>query len=486
MSGGTDSGLMVAEALLDIGRPAQAREHAADYLAGHPEDARGLRLIARCYEAIDDYPEMLDAARAAVAVDAGSYQGFVLLASALVHLRRYDEAVEAAATAIRLSPLGWRGYLLTGVAQCARGRRRAGMAAVNRAVSLAPNEPHTHYVQALLRHSAGNRLGAKRAYRRALRLEPGHAGAQRGLGHIALAAGRLVDAVGHFTGAAAAEPTAGGGGVEKALLGIAGWALLTSWVLLFTLVFSMFPAAWVVAAAAAGGYAVGARLATPRLYVRLGAAALCTLVAIGLAIADVDIDPGSTDTDLWPSLGALGVTFVGSMVAVLGADMAERPRPSGAEPVPEPPDAPLQHATALLTWRVLRAGCVPAGVLWVLSAGGASWPVRVVVGTALIAGYAVLLVRIRRGVLDDPGEPNPVLPRIVGPVSLAAGVLLIYLPAAAYWPGDLPDLAQAAVLVILGLVLLAYLCWLPLRGTRWLWRRRQWRRLRPAAGRPAP
>src|SRR5438046_1009399 len=80
--------------------------------------------------------------------------------------------------------------------------------------------------QALLRDSAGDRIGAKRAYRRALRLEPGHAGAQRGLGHIALAAGRLVDAVGHFTGAAAAEPGAGGGGVEKALLGIAGWAVL--------------------------------------------------------------------------------------------------------------------------------------------------------------------------------------------------------------------------------------------------------------------
>src|SRR2546430_5675703 len=297
MSGGTDSGLMVAEALLDIGRPAQAREHAADSLAGHPEDARGLRLIARCYEAIDDYPEMLDAARAAVAVDAGSYQGFVLLASAVVHLRRYDEAVEAAATAIRLSPLGWRGYLLTGVAQCARGRRRAGMAAVNRAVALAPNEPHTHYVQALLRHSAGNRLGAKRAYRRALGLAPGHAGAQRGLGHLALAAGRVVDAVGYFTGAAAAEPDAGAPGLERALLGIASLGLATSWCLLFVLVFSVFPAAWVVAGALAGGFAVVAvrfwrrvpaggrlllrvRVGPPRGYVRLRAAVVAPAGAL--------------------------------------------------------------------------------------------------------------------------------------------------------------------------------------------------------------
>src|SRR5439155_696719 len=316
-------GLAAAEALLEIGRPAQAREHAAGYLAGHPEDARGLRLIARCYEATDDYGPMLETARAALEVDAQSYQGHVLLASALIHMRRYTEAVEVTTAAIRLHPYGWRGHLLAGVAQCALGLRRAGMAAVSRAVALAPHEPHTHYVQALLRHSAGNRLGAKRAYRRALGLAPGHAGAQRGLGHIALAAGRLVDAVGHFTGAAAAEPGAGGGGVEKALLGIAGWAVLTSLVLL--------------------------------------------------------------------------LAFAASVAAVLGVDMVARPRAPGPDGAPEPPDAPLQHAAARLTWRVLRAACVPAGVLVFLSTGGAAWSVRAVVGTLLIGGDAAALVRVPRG-----------------------------------------------------------------------------------------
>src|SRR2546423_13843123 len=306
---------------------------------------------------------MLDAARAALAVDAERYQGHVLLASALIHLRRYAEAVEVAAAGIRLFPQGWRTHLLAGVAQCALGRRRAGMIAVSRAVALAPHEPHTHYVQALLRHSAGNRLGAKRASRRALRLEPGHAGAQRGLGHIALAAGRLVDAVGHFTGAAAAEPGAGGGGVEKALLGIAGWAVLTSWVLLFTLVFSMFPAAWVLALAAAGGCAVAAvrfwrrlpeggrlllraRLATPRLYVRLGAAALCTAVAVGVGIADAGIDPKAPDTDLWVPFAVLLLAFVVSVAAVLGVDLVAPPpaaRPDGATG-PAGPPAPHRAA----------------------------------------------------------------------------------------------------------------------------------------------
>src|SRR5438046_10616827 len=88
----TAFGLAAAEALLEIGRPAQAREHAAGYLAGHPEDPRGLRLIARCYEATDEYGPMLDAARAALAADAASYQGHVVLNSALIHMRRSGEA----------------------------------------------------------------------------------------------------------------------------------------------------------------------------------------------------------------------------------------------------------------------------------------------------------------------------------------------------------------------------------------------------------
>src|SRR2546423_6699174 len=322
--------LATAEALLEVGRPAQAREYAAGYLAGHPEDPRGLRLIARCYEATDEYGPMLEAAGAALAVDADSYQGHLLLASALIHMRRYGEAVEVAGAANRLCPEGWRGYLLTGVAQCALGRRRAGMAAVNHAVELAPEEPHTHYVQALLRHSAGNRLGARKAYRRALGLAPGHAGAQRGLGHLALATGRLVDAVGHFTGAAAVEPGAGGGGVERALLGLAGWAVLASWALLFTLLFSMVPAARLLAGALAGGYALvaarfwrrvpdggrpllRARLATPRLAVRVGTAAAATLVALGIGIADL----GMPQPRLWPSFGVAVLTFLASVAAVL-------------------------------------------------------------------------------------------------------------------------------------------------------------------------
>jgi tetratricopeptide (TPR) repeat protein len=493
--GGENNALATAEALLDIGRPVQAREHAAGFLAGHPDDARGLRLIARCYEATDDYPQMLDAAQAAVTADVDSYQGHVLLASALIHLHRYAEAVDVAGRAIRLYPHGWRGHLLAGVAQCARGRRRAGMAAVNRAVALAPDEPHTHYVQALLRHSAGNRLGAKHAYRRALRLDPGHAGALRGLGHLALAAGRLVAAVGHFTGAAAAEPDTGtaGPGLERALLGVAGLGLGTGWLLLFVLVFSMFPAAWVVAAVATTGFALvaarfwrrvpaggrlllRARLASPRVYVRLCAIGLSVLVALGVGIADAGIDPDSTDVDLWPAVGAVGVTFLGTVLAVLAADVVDRREPAG-ESGPEPPDAPLQHATARLTWRALQAGLLPAGVLWVLSVGGTPWSVRAATGTALIAGYAAVLVRIRRSVLYEPHRSSPVLARLLGPISLAAGIVLVYLPLAAYWPGALPEPAEVTVLLVLGLLVLGYATRLPVSGARWLWRRVSARRL---------
>ncbi len=80
--------------------------------------------------------------------------------------------------------------------------------------------------------------------------------------------------------------------------------------------------------------------------------------------------------------------------------------------------------------------------------------------------------------------------RLIGPLSLATGMLLIFLPMGAFWPGDVPDLAEGAVLVILGGLLLGYAWRVPVTGTRWLWRRLRPAagrlRLRPAAGRPAP
>ena len=96
--------------------------------------------------------------------------------------------------------------------------------------------------------------------------------------------------------------------------------------------------------------------------------------------------------------------------------------------------------------------CIPAAVLWVLSVGGTPWAVRAATGTALILGYAAVLVRIRQRVLDEPDLPSPVLARLAGPISLGTGSLLLYLPLAAYWPGTLPTPAQVGVLVLLGLV----------------------------------
>src|SRR5262249_8693434 len=155
-----------------------------------------------------------------------------------------------------------------------------------------------------------------------------------------------------------AEPGVGaaGSGLERALLGVAGLGLVTGWLLLFVLVFSMFPAAWMVAAVAATGYTMvavrfwrrvpaggrlllRARLASPRVYVRLAAIGLSALVALGVGIADAGIDPESTEVDLWPAVGAVGVTFLGTVLAVLVVDVVDRREPTG-ESVTEPPDAP--------------------------------------------------------------------------------------------------------------------------------------------------
>jgi tetratricopeptide (TPR) repeat protein len=491
--------LAAAEALLSVGRPEQARQRIADYLAGHPDDARALRLVARCHEAADEYPQMLAAARAAVAADAGSHHGHALLTSALIHVNRYAEAVEAASATIRLHPHGWRGHLLSGVAQGARGRRRTGMAAIGQAAALAPEEPHVHYVQGLLRHSTGNRRAAARAYRWALRLDPQHAGAQRGLGQLALSAGRLGDAVAHFSGAAAVEPSAPGAsaGLARAFLGVTGAGLVVGWLLMFVLVFSMYPLAWALAGVLAAGYAgwvtrfwrrlpAGGRLllrtglrTDPRLYVRVLGGLACAAGAVALGAIDAGIDP---DAPVLPQFGVVAAALLLAVAAVLiahrvgGGAAAAPDEPAGAAP-----DAPLQLASARLALRLLGAACAPAMLLALLALGHASWLPRAATGSVLIVGYGWVAVRVRAGILRDPGPPNPTLARLLAPLALYTAMLAIYLPVAAYWPGTVPLSATVLALLVIATLLLAWLCWLPVPAARWCARR-----LRPAAGRPAP
>ena len=137
-----------------------------------------------------------------------------------------------------------------------------------------------------------------------------------------------------------------------------------------------------------------------------------------------------------------------------------------------------------------------------MTLGGARLPVRAAVGSALIVGFSGALARIRRSILREPPEPSRRLARMIGPLSLATGTLLIFLPMGAYWPGDVPDLAEASVVVIIGGLLFGYACRVQITGARWLWRRLHPAagtagatgaagatgrpRLRPAAGRPAP
>jgi tetratricopeptide (TPR) repeat protein len=494
--------LAAAEALLSVGRPEQARQRISDYLAGHPDDARALRLVARCHEATDEYPQMLAAARAAVAAEAHSYPGHILLTSALIHMNRHADAVGAAEVAIRLHPHGWRGHLLSGVAQCALGRRRTGMAAIGQAVTLAPEEPHVHYVQGLLRHSTGNRLAARRAYRWALRLDPQHAGAQRGLGQLALAAGRLGDAVAHFSGAAAVEPGSPGAsaGLVRAFLGLTGTGLIVGWTLMFVLVFGMYPLAWALAGVLAAGYAAwvarfwrrlptGGRLllrtglrTDPRLYVRVLAGLACAAGALVLGAVDAGIDPDDPRADVLPQLGVVGAAFLLAVGAVLIAHrVGGRPGAALDEAAGAPPDAPLQLASARLALRLLGAAWAPATLLGLLALGQAPWLPRAATGSMLIVGYGWVAVRVRAGVLRDPGSPGPVLARLLGPLALGTGTLTIFLPVAAYWPGDVPLPATVAAFLVIAVVLLAWLCWLPVQAAR-----RYRRRLRSAAGRPAP
>jgi tetratricopeptide (TPR) repeat protein len=467
---GPREALDAADALLAIGRYDTARRQVVEVLAGSPENARALRLLARCHQDAGDYPAMLAAAESAVAAEPDDPTGHLLRGSALLQLNRPAEAAQAAGTVLALAPHSWSARLLRGLALVdVPGQRRAAFAEIRHAIRIAPHEPHPQYVLGTLYHALGSRNRARQAYRRILRLDPQHAGAQQGLGHLALRAGRATAAVRYFSAAAAADPGSPGavGRLERVLMGGTGLAMLVAFGTAMALVFTAYPVAWAVAAGFAGLYALwavrfwralspGTRgLATarlrrdPRLLTRLGGAAalLVAGLAAGVYRAPFTRD-GPSDAVLVLMLGLTGLLLAAACAALIvdarRARTADHTDAAGPE----------EHGEARIGRLLLR---------WYLAVALAAVPVTVTVlrrdGDAIralagLTGLAALLAYIRWSARRWRRHPAPALPLGLLPVSRgasgAAGLLVLYLPAAAFLPFGAADLLTAPALVLIG------------------------------------
>jgi tetratricopeptide (TPR) repeat protein len=223
-----EGGLQRVQAFIDLGRLDEARRLLFAILAADPNAVAALRLMAVCHTQAGDGDAALDAADRAVAAEPEDEWGHRLRASALLLLGRPRDAM-AARQAIQLEPGNWAGHLLLGVA-AAPEHRRVSWAAFRRAGALAPMEAEVPFVRGQVLLALGANWRARRAYREAIRIDPQHAGALEGLAAIAMWEGRPGQSLRYVRSAAAAAPgtVAAADYLDRALVGLLGWAVMTS------------------------------------------------------------------------------------------------------------------------------------------------------------------------------------------------------------------------------------------------------------------
>ncbi|MER7946898.1 tetratricopeptide repeat protein [Streptomyces sp. NPDC096079] len=168
-----------AEALYETGRYAQAGELVARHLAGEPEDADALVLLARCHHRAGDRAAALDAADQALRAQPELLGGWLMRAHVLLAERRFQEAEATARHAVALAPHYWGTHYALGTAlaehaEHARTPARTVEAyeAARTAVGLAPEEDAAHFLVGLTAQRRGDHATAQRAYETTLRLNP--------------------------------------------------------------------------------------------------------------------------------------------------------------------------------------------------------------------------------------------------------------------------------------------------------------------------
>jgi tetratricopeptide (TPR) repeat protein len=522
--------LAKAAALLEVGRTDAAREQAAAALAADPHDAAALHLIARSYQAEDDFGPMREAAAQAVALEPQQYQGHLLLALAQVGLDDAGSARTSALESIRLQPENWSGYAALAMAEFNLGHKRRAFRTIRTAIGLAPESPGPHYIRALLYDSMGWSRAAKRAYRHALALDPEHGPALTALGRIAVNAVRLTMAAGHLSTVLAVEPTDHGARtqLDRVIIGgFLGWALMSVWCAGFLGAFVAFwwmwlptllvPAlfcwwaarGWRALSPGARGYARTLLRTDIRARVRLVGVALCGVTAAGMVITGSRLDPHRVYPAGEPHLTALLIMLGAHVLALLVAGIAGltadrrvagppqaagQPRTAGpprtagagsrateqrpAVAGPRPTDLLAEHRRSSTAgrWalRLTRTGALLAVVPWLSSVDPpAPWPARAAVAVPALAAFAGYLWWSRRRLIRRPGSPNAALGFLLIPLTLAVLAELAGIVATAALPPaamPLPDAIAVPAFLAIAIGLLAWLGWLPYAGIRALGR----------------
>lgn len=186
--------LQQAEALFDLGRHEQAAALAARHLAGDPDDATALVLLARCRHHLGDEQQALTLLERALHAAPESVDAWLAHTHVLLALKEYEQAEGSARRAVELAPHHWGSHYTLGIVLdravrnrvLDRKRRRAANESARTAAALAPEESDAHLLVGYTAHRSGNHRVAQQAYETALRLNPGSSEAHNNLSLLLL------------------------------------------------------------------------------------------------------------------------------------------------------------------------------------------------------------------------------------------------------------------------------------------------------------
>lgn len=196
-----------AYSYVDLGRWRDAASELGRVLAGAPQSAEALCLLAQCQLQLGDDHAARRAIESALAVAPDDEWAHRLHSLALQRLGMHREAVAAAWEAVRLAPqiADTHSRYAAALLQLG-GPPDVARAAADRAVELAPHSPGAHVVQGVAAGCQGRVAEERDAYRRALALDPTHATALSNLAAIDANRGRLGGAARFLTAALRNDP----------------------------------------------------------------------------------------------------------------------------------------------------------------------------------------------------------------------------------------------------------------------------------------
>ncbi len=188
-----DLQLARAQAYLDAARPRQALDAAGQVLAAQPDSRGAAVVVARALMHLGRPDEARPVMERVLGTHPNDEQAWRLHALACARAGAWDDAWRSSRRAVSLAPQEWRTHhVAAAVDSLAKRVTDDTWAQVCEAVRLAPDEPDAHLLAGNVALHQGKLDVAERAFQEVLRLDPDRADARNNLGVVAQRRGQVL------------------------------------------------------------------------------------------------------------------------------------------------------------------------------------------------------------------------------------------------------------------------------------------------------